>query len=443
MPPSPAQFSLRRRFFRLAIPNILSNITVPLVGLVDTAMLGHLDDIRFLGGVALAAILFEFVYWTFGFLRMSTTGMTAQAVGRSDEQGLYLVLYRSLFLAALFALGILVLQKLLAWVGFGLLSGTPPVEAAGRDYFFARIWDAPATLANFVFLGWFLGRERSDYALYMTIVANVANVILDYIFLFELHLAAYGAGLATMIAQYLSLLVAIGLYFRMPGNSKLDWRAIVHRGELVKLLRLNVDITIRTLGLISAFAVFTNFSATLGVATLAANAVLLRILEFAAYFIDGAAFATESLVGIFYGQKNRAMMKAVLRYSLLIGELFALGLIAILLLAPAPFYQLLTAHESVIALVQKYDLYVLIVLVFGAPAYIYDGFFIGLLRGKTLRNSMLVSTLPLFLPVALLGWHWQNNHVLWLSMLAFMIGRAGTLWWASRVFLREMEGRES
>lgn len=127
--------SLRRRFFRLAIPNILSNITVPLVGLVDTAMLGHLDDIRFLAGVALAAILFEFVYWTFGFLRMSTTGMTAQAVGRDDQHGLALILYRSLFLAALFALLILLLQKLLAWIGFGLLSGTAPVEQPGAITF--------------------------------------------------------------------------------------------------------------------------------------------------------------------------------------------------------------------------------------------------------------------------------------------------------------------
>lgn len=432
--------SLRRRFFRLAIPNILSNITVPLVGLVDTAMLGHLDDIRFLAGVALAAILFEFVYWTFGFLRMSTTGMTAQAVGRNDQHGLALILYRSLFLAALFALLILLLQKLLAWIGFGLLSGTAPVEAAGRDYFFARIWDAPATLANFVFLGWFLGRERSDYALYMTIVANIANVILDYIFLFELHLAAYGAGLATMIAQYLSLAVAIFLYRRLAGKATIAWREVIDFKALLDMLKLNVDITIRTLGLISAFAVFTNFSATLGVATLAANAVLLRILEFSAYFIDGAAFATESLCGIFYGQKNKAMLAAVLRYALLIGEAFALGIIAVLLLAPVPFYQLLTSHQNIIDLVQKYDLYVLIVLVFGAPAYIYDGFFIGLLRGRTLRNSMLVSTLPLFLPVALLGWYIQNNHVLWLSMLAFMIGRAGTLWWASRTFLRDMDG---
>lgn len=431
--------SLRRRFFRLTIPNILSNITVPLVGLVDTAMLGHLDEIRFLAGVALAAILFEFVYWTFGFLRMSTTGMTAQAVGRDERDALYMVLYRSLFLALVFAALILILQNIIATVGFGLLSGTSEVEAAGRDYFFARIWDAPATLCNFVFLGWFLGREKSGYALYMTIVANVANVILDYVFLFVLNLAAYGAGLATMIAQYLSLFTAIFLFLKLKDHSLKNWKSIFDRRELLKMLKLNVDITIRTLGLISAFAIFTNFSATMGVRVLAANAVLLRILDFAAYFIDGAAFATESLGGIFYGQKNIKLLKWVLRYSLIVGGVFALGINAILLLVPGPFYQLLTSHTDIIAFVKQYDIYVIIILFFGAPAYIYDGFFIGLLRGRTLRNSMLISTLLLFLPVALAGLNWQNNHVLWLSMVMFMIGRAGTLGWASRVLLREME----
>ncbi|MFQ5628400.1 MAG: MATE family efflux transporter, partial [bacterium] len=288
-------------------------------------MLGHLEDIRFLAGVALSAILFEFVYWTFGFLRMSTTGMTAQAVGRDDQHGLHLILFRSLLLALIFSAIIILAQKLIAWVGFGLLSGTAEVEAAGRDYFFARIWGAPAALCNFVFLGWFLGREKSNYALYMTIVANVANVILDYVFLFVLNLAAFGAGLATMISQYLSLFVAIFLFLKMKGVHFIRWREIVNRRELVKMLKLNVDITIRTFGLISAFAVFMNFSATIGVRILAANAVLLRILDFAAYFIDGAAFATESLGGIFYGQKNVKLLKWVLRYSLIVGELFALA----------------------------------------------------------------------------------------------------------------------
>lgn len=431
-----AQLSLPRRFLRLTIPNILSNVTVPLAGLIDTAMLGHLPEIRYLAGVALATIIFDYVYWTLGFLRMSTTGMTAQAVGRNDVEGVMLILGRSLLVALAFAAIILLSQKAIAWAGFAVLSGTPDVEAAGQDYLYARILGAPAALCNFVFLGWFLGRERSDYALYMTLVANSANVILDYLFLFILHLAAFGAGLATMLSEYLSLVTALLLFRRLREPTNWSWRKIANRRELVQMLRLNVDITVRTFGLISAFAVFTNFSAKLGVQILAANAILLRIIDFAAYFIDGAAFATESLGGIYYGQRNTAMLRRLLRFSLGAGEAFALLLSAALLFTPAPFYRLLTSHESVIILVQKFDLYIAATLLFGALAYIYDGFFIGLLQGRSLRNSMLISTLLCFMPVALWGLYAESNAVLWASMIAFMAGRAGTLAWASRRLLK-------
>lgn len=423
--------TLSRRFFRLTIPNILSNVTVPLVGLVDAAMLGHLPDIRFLAGVALASIIFDYVYWTFGFFRMGTTGMTAQAVGRGDREGLYLVLFRSLLLAGIIAACLLVLQRAIAAAGFALLAGTPGVEAAGRAYFKARIWGAPAVLGNFVLLGWFLGRERSTFALVMTVVANVANAVLDYVFLFQLHLAAFGAGLATTLSQYLSLLVALGLLLRMRDRVPIGWRRVVDRRALFGILHLNLDITIRTLCLISAFAVFTNYSAALGVELLAANAVLLRILNFAAYFIDGAAFATESLTGIFYGQGDFKSLQWVLKYSLLVGEFFAFAMIAALLVAPDNFYHLLTSHESINRVIQQYDLYVAVVLAFSAAAYIFDGFFIGLVRGRILRNSMLISTLFVFLPVAFLGKRMQSNDILWLSMVLFMLARAATLGHAS------------
>jgi len=245
--------------------------------------------------------------------------------------------------------------------------------------------------------------------------------------------------LATMISQYLSLFVAILLFFKMKDYHFIKWSEIIHGRELGNMLRLNVDITIRTLGLISAFALFTNFSATMGVQILAANTVLLRILEFAAYFIDGAAFATESLGGNFYGQENVKLLKRLLRYALFVGELLALAIIAMLLLAPGPFYRLLTSHTDIIAIVRQFDIYVAIVLVFGAFAYIYDGFFIGLLQGRTLRDSMLASTLLLFLPVATAGLYWQNNDLLWLSMVMFMVGRASTLGYASWKFLRKVE----
>jgi len=189
-----ASVSLYRRYFRLTALNILANVTVPLAGLVDTAILGHLADIRYLAGVALASLLFDYVYWTFGFLRMGTTGTTAQAVGRGDERGAYLILYRSILLALGVSAALLALQWPIRSLGFTLLSGAPEVEAAGQAYFNARIWGAPAALASFAFIGWYLGREESRYVLAMTVAANVTNVVLDYVLIVYMGMAAAGAG---------------------------------------------------------------------------------------------------------------------------------------------------------------------------------------------------------------------------------------------------------
>lgn len=431
--------SLEARFFRLTVLNILSNLTVPLVGLVDTAMLGHLADIRFLAGVALAGILFEYVYWTFGFLRMGTTGTTAQAIGRGDRHAAFLVLYRTVFAAGAIALGLLLFQTLLREIGFGFLSGEPGVENAGRAYFNARIWGAPAALINFAFLGWYLGREESHNALLMTVVANLSNILFNYVFIIRLQMAALGAGLASMVSQYLMLLTALAILSRQQPIAAWRWREVLDRGEIGALFRLNTDILIRTLGLITAFAVFINFSSLLGTAVLAANTILFRLQTVAAYLIDGAAFAAESLAGIFRGERNLPALRRLSRLSLLAGEGFAVAFLALFLLSPGTWYGLLTSHEEVISIAASYGLWLLPVLAFGALAYMYDGLFLGLTAGRTLRNSMFVSTLAVFLPAAAFALHLDSNHLLWTSMLLFMIARAGTLWWAERIYFREAD----
>ena len=428
--------SFTRRFLRLTIPNIISNVTVPLVGLADTIMLGHLPDVRFLAGVALASIIFDYVYWSFGFLRMATTGSTAQAYGRRDRQEVYGLLYRGLFLALLLGSIILLLQKPLMKLSFAILSGSAEVEAAGRDYFRARIWGAPAVLCNFTFLGWYLGREESKYAMYMTLVANVANVILNYIFLYIFRLEAFGAGLGSMLSQYLMLGVAWIIFRRIGRPVPWRWSEVLQRQKLSGLLKLNFDILIRTVCLVSAFAIFTNFSAVLGTVVLAANSILLRFLDIAAYFIDGAAFATESLAGIFWGENNRKALRKLLAYAMATGELFALGFILVLVVFPQPIYRAMTAHPEVNSLLARYDHWFYLALLFGAVAYMYDGFFLGLTRGRTLRNAMVFSFAVGFLPWAVLAVKSGNNHLLWGSMVVFMIFRGVTLFIPSRTLLK-------
>ncbi|KAA3657394.1 MAG: MATE family efflux transporter [Calditrichaeota bacterium] len=423
--------ALNKRFFRLAIPNILANISVPLVGLVDTAMLGHLPEIRFLAGVALASVLFDYIFWTFGFLRMGTTGLTAQAIGRQEQNEVLAIAYRGLAIAVGTGMFLIIIKEFIASAGFALLTAEPAVELAGKDYFDARILGAPAVLCNYVFTGWFLGRERSDLVLYLTLFTNILNVIFNYYFLFVLHMAAAGIGWATAISNYLALFLAIVFFFRTKVRIHTNWAHMFGKEKLLALFRLNVDILIRTLFLISAFAVFINFSAVLGVALLAVNSIILRILSFAAYLIDGLAFAIESLAGNFIGKKDYKSLRQVLKISLVWGELFAFLFIAIMFFVPDVFYPLLTSHGEIIELLKIYDFWVYIALIFSAMAYIFDGFFLGITQVKILRNAMVWCFILFFLPWAFLAVEMRNNDLLWLAMVAFMVGRAGTLGWAA------------
>jgi len=426
--------SLARRFTRLTVLNVLANLSVPLAGLVDTAMLGHLEDLRFLGGVALGTVVFDFIYWSFGFLRMATTGLTAQAVGGGDRDRLYGVLYRSLALAALLAAVLLLGQVLLREAAFALLQGTGPVEAAGRAYFDARIWAAPATLANFALLGWFLGREESGRALALTVTANGVNIVLDYLFILRFGWGATGAGVATALSQAAMLGVGATLFLRASRDGgravPWRWREVFERSELGSLLRLNRDILIRTACLVSAFAAFTSLSAALGTAVLAANTILIHLFYLVSYGVDGAAFATESLAGILRGAGDREGLRRLVRMAMATGLLLPLPCLAAVLLTPGAIFRLLTDHGDVVALAARYGPWLVPVLLLGAVAFIDDGLFLGLTAGAALRNAMLVSVTVGFLPLAALAHHTGSNHLLWAAMALFMGTRAGTLEWA-------------
>ena len=417
----------------------MATVSVPLAGLVDTAILGHLEDIRVLAGVALGSIVFDYVYWTFGFLRMGTTGTTAQAMGGGDIKAVYLTLYRGLFLALSIGTALVVLQVPIRIGGFAVLSGAEGVEAAGAAYFNARVWGAPATLCSFVLIGWLLGREESGRVLLITVGANVSNIILDYVFVLGFGLAAFGAGLATMISQYLAVVIGLILFWKSRESRPWLWGEILDRHGLTSLMRLNRDILFRTLGLITALSLFTNLSSVLGTTVLAANAILLRAQYLASHFIDGAAFATESLAGTFRGQGDPKGLLKLLRLSLVVGFACALGFAVLVVIAPGFLYPLLTSHQEVVEVATRFGYWLIPVLLFGSAAYIYDGFFLGLTAGRVLRNSMLFSTILIFGSVAWVAVARGDNHILWLAMTLWMVSRAATLSWASRCLLREAQ----
>ena len=419
--------NLRRRHLRLAVPIALSNLTVPVAGLVDAALLGHLDEIRHLAGVALASVLFDYLYWTFGFLRMATTGLTAQAVGRRDERAAFLVLARGFLLAGGIAAVILLLRDGIETAGFALLAGDAPVEESGRAYFRARIFGAPATLANFALMGFFIGREQAGRTLVMTLVGNGTNIVLDWLFIYELGMAAGGAGLATAIAQGTMLAVGLGFLWRDRPRG-LGIRAGLFEGEAFReMLSLNRDILIRTACLITAFALFVNLSALHGGVVLAANALLMKLLDVAAYGIDGLAFATESLAGILEGEGDREGLDDLLRFSLVRALAVALGFVAAVWLAGPWILAAMTSHTDVAALALDLRAWFCAALVFGAGAYIYDGFFIGLTEGPAMRDAMLVSLAVGFAPCAWLAHARGSLDLLWLALTLFMVARVVTL----------------
>lgn len=429
MAPSPAFLP---SFLKLAAANIISNLMVPLAALVDTAFLGHLNDIRHLGGVALATVIFNVAYWSFGFLRMGTTGTTAQARGRGDRDGLWLILLRNGAIALTFGLLILLLQVPIREIGFGLLSGEPAVRGAGIEFYNARIWDAPAVLLNLVLMGWFLGREKGRRVIALSMVGNGSNVVFNYIFINQMGLASAGAGWGTALSQYLTLIVGVGLLLREGGWQNL--RAVLPQGwnpQAIKgLFLLNRDILVRTFALVLSFALFTNFSAALGTATLAANTLLLQVVTLSAYFIDGIAFATESFAGRYHGSGDRTHLRRLLTLGGFTSIALALTFALAFVLFPQPLFGLLTIHQGVIAVVQTYVLWLLPVLGLGAIAYMLDGYFLGLTAGRVLRNATVLAAGVGFLPLALAAQSLGSAHLLWLALVGLMAARALTLLWS-------------
>ncbi|PRQ02990.1 DNA-damage-inducible protein F [Enhygromyxa salina] len=402
---------------------------VPIASLVDTAILGHLDELDPLAGVALGGVIFDLLYWSFGFLRMGTTGLTAQAFGREQLGESRALLLRAGVLALVFSTVLLAIQAPIGWLSFALLEGEAAVELAARAYYDARIWAAPAVLLNFCVMGWLLGLQRTRPILIMAIVANGANVVLDYVLIVKLGWGAAGAGWATMGSQYLALLTAAPIVWRAWAETRSDepTGAVLGWAHLRPIANLGRHIWLRTLALISAFALFTNFSASFSSTLLAANAVLLRVLGLASYFIDGFAHATESLAGVFKGRDDKPSLRRLLALALRWG-LATAGGFALAFIAFPQLFVLLTDQPELLAAVTDARGWLVLVLLLGAVAYVLDGYFIGLTAGPTLARAMLLSFALGFLPLALWARYGGGGpQMLWLALLVFMAARALTL----------------
>lgn len=421
----PNQLDFLPRFLRLSVANVLSNLVVPLAGLVSIAFLGHLSEIRYLAGAALATLLFEGLYYILLFLRQGTTGVTAQAVGRDDQEAILLVALRNGLIALGLGLLILILQYPLRELGFALVGGTPEVKAEGIAYFNMAIWGVPAVAVNYVLIGWLLGREESNKVLQLTVLGSVAKVGLDYLMIMQWGWATTGAGLSLTVSQYLMLLGGLIFFYRqIHGQEVATVLPKVWDGSALKsTFALNGNILINTLIVVSAMLLFSLNSTTMGTTIFTEDALLLQIVYLAFFFFEGLGFATESLAGNYKGQGANDKLAPLVGTTVVIGLVVGLTFALVTGLFPQTVFGLLTDHTEVTKHIDVYVWWLLSVLGFGSVSCLQEGYFLGLADGSTLRNASLVAIGIGFLPLDIAAWHLHNNHLLWLSLSMFMVAR--------------------
>jgi MATE family multidrug resistance protein len=417
-----------RRVFLLAIPLILSNLTQPLLSTVDTILSGHLPSPAALGGVAVGGIFFNAIFWTFGFLRMGTTGLVAQAHGAQNQHALRLHFLRGLLSALAIGAVILTLRAPLIALSISLLGAGPEVARNAALYCHIRIWSAPAALANYAILGTLLGRQRARTALALQASINAVNVIVALWLVMGLHWGVAGIATATLTADWAGLLLGLAVTLRTTTATAWHWRELADGPSLRHLFALNRDILLRTVSLVAAYAWFTRAGARMGDATLAANAVLLNLQSIASYALDGFANATEALVGEALGARRRADYRAILRTSTVCAFVVA----ALISLAYFAFgdglIRIFTNQEAVRQLAMRYLPWAVMLPLISVAGFQLDGIFIGATRARDLRDSMLISFAG-YLGLALVLERWLGNQGLWCAFCCFMLLRGLTLGW--------------
>lgn len=427
--PSPLPDASYAGIWRTAWPIMLANVAVPLLGLADTAVIGQLGALQELGALALGSMIFNFVYWTFGFLRMGTTGFVAQARGAGDTAEVHLATGRAVLLGAGLGGLLIIGAEPIAELALSLIGGSDSVQAFTREYVAARIWGAPGALCSFALMGALIGLGQSRALLLVQLFANALNLVLDVLFAGVLGWGVRGIGLGTAVSEWAAALLgglllagSLGLHRPAPG----ELSRLLRLNAVLGTLRAHANIMLRTLLLLLGFAWFTRESARFGDATLAANHVLLQFVSFAAFFLDGYAFATESMVGAAHGARRRDLFDQVVWRSFRLALLTALALCAGIALSGRIAIGQLTDLDSVRALAGEYLVYPVVYVAVAVWAFQLDGIFIGMTRTAEMRNCSLISVLALLAAGVPLSSHLQN-HGLWLAFILYAAARGASL----------------
>jgi len=415
----------QRKLLALALPMIFSNITTPLLGLVDTAVIGHLEHAYYLGGIAVGSMIISIIFWLTGFLRMSTTGVVAQALGQQNPVLAWRYFFHSLTLAMAIALLLLLAQTPLQQLAFGLIGASEQVTTYGQVYFDIRIFSTPAVLANLVILGYLVASGQIKWLVYQLLCINVINIVLDILFVVQFEWGVAGAASASVIADYCGLLLVSQVLFRQLKNLSITELLSFDFPMLRRLLTLNRDIFIRSLALQLCLAFITATGAGFGDVYVAANAILLNLFLFASYGLDGFAYAAESLVGRAKGQKNSDKLHQIVCDCAFWCAVVGLGFSYALWLWGNTWIAWLTDINSVRHLTEQFLPWLIAVSCVAWLSFIMDGVYVGLTRSQVMRNSMLCACM-IFFAVWLLVADWHNEG-LWLAFMCFMLARGLTL----------------
>ncbi len=416
---------MNRKILRLAIPNVISNISVPLLGLLDIGLMGHMGSQSYIGAIAIGTMIFNFMFWAFGFLRMGSSGFTAQAYGRRDMPEILMILVRSLLLAFIIGVLLIILQIPIGYFSFKLLNAGSEVEKIAAQYFYIRIYSAPATLALYALLGWFIGMQDAKTPLIIAVFVNLINMAYSIFFIKVMGMKADGIALGSMLAQYSGLLLALWMLYKYYG--KLFKHFSIQKLKLLKpflnFLYVNQNIFIRTMLLIFTFTFFTSRSAALGDDILSGNTLLYQFLIFFSYFMDGFAFAAESLVGKYYGAADKMMLKKTVKRLFLWGACICLFFTVFYYFLGRLLLPVLTNNIPSLQIANHYFYWVYLLPIATFAAFLWDGIYIGCTASVAMRNSMIVSVLILFFPLYFLVFKSFGNDGLWLSFLIFLASR--------------------
>ena len=415
------QNTANKRILQIAIPSIISNITVPLLGLIDVTIVGHLGAPSYIGAIAVGGMLFNIIYWIFGFLRMGTSGMTSQAFGKHDSNEVTRLLIRSVGIGLFLAFCLLLLQYPICKIAFILIHTTDEVKELATLYFYICIWGAPAMLGLYGFAGWFIGMQNSRFPMYIAITQNIVNIVVSLCLVYLLDMKVAGVATGTLIAQYAGFLMAVLLYLRYykPYKQRISWKEILQKKAMNRFFQVNRDIFFRTLCLVVVTMYFTSAGAAQGEIVLAVNTLLMQLFTLFSYIMDGFAYAGEALVGRYIGAGNQFALHRIVRKLFLWGFGLSLAFTLLYLVGGKAFLGILTNEPSVINEANSYFYWVLAIPLAGFAAFLWDGIFIGATATRQMLVSMFIAS-ACFFGVYYVFHHLLGNHALWLAFLIYL-----------------------